>query len=72
MLGTSDFAFSNMKLQSDPNGAPCLRKNLPLKGTNDTQAIESTFRAIKHYSKVAFGARIPTMHELIALIGVTI
>ena len=32
------------------------RKNLPTKGTNDTQAAESTFRAIKHYAKVEFGA----------------
>ena len=30
------------------------RKNLPTLGTNDTQASESTFRAIKHYSTVEF------------------
>ena len=38
-------------------GGWAFRKNLPTKGTNDTQAAESTFRAIsKHYAKVEFGA----------------
>ena len=41
------------------------RKNLPLKGANDTQAAESTFRAIKHYVKVEFGSRTPSLRELI-------
>ena len=37
-------------------GGWAFRKNLPTKGTNDTQAAESTLRAIKHYAKVEFGA----------------
>ena len=36
-------------------GGWAFRKNLPTKGTNDTQAAESTLRAIKHYAKVEFG-----------------
>ena len=40
------------------------RKNLATQGANDTQAAESTFRAIKHYTKVEFGNRIPTLSEL--------
>ena len=32
-------------------------KNLPTNGTNDTQASESTFRAIKYYTKAEFGNR---------------
>ena len=31
------------------------RNNLPTKGCNDTQAIESTFSAIKRFSKCEFG-----------------
>ena len=37
-------------------GGWAFRKNLPTIGTNDTQAAESTLRAIKHYAKVEFGA----------------
>ena len=44
------------------------RKNLPTKGANDTQAAESTFRAIKHYMKVEFGSRTPSLHELILVL----
>ena len=46
----------------------CYRKNLPLKGTNDTQAVESTIRAIKHYTKVEFGYVTPTMEQLITIL----
>ena len=41
------------------------RKNLPTLGTNDTQASESTFRAIKHYSSDEFGNRVPSLTELV-------
>ena len=41
------------------------RKNLPTKGTNDTQASESTFRAIKYYTKLEFGGKTPTMNQII-------
>ena len=44
------------------------RKNLPTLGANDTQASESTFRAIKHYSKVEFGNRVPSLSELIKVL----
>ena len=44
------------------------RKNLPTLGTNDTQASESTFRAIKHYSAVEFGTRIPSLSELVTVL----
>ena len=44
------------------------RKNLPTKGTNYTQAAESTFRAIKHYAKVEFGAVTPTMEQIITIL----
>ena len=44
------------------------RKNLPLKGANDTQAIESTFSAIKRYLKVEFRSRTPTMEEVISIL----
>ena len=43
-------------------------KNLPTQGTNDTQASESTFRAIKHYSKCEFGNRTPTLSELVKVL----
>ena len=41
------------------------RKNLPTEGTNDTQASESTFRAIKYYTKLEFGGKTPTMNQII-------
>ena len=44
------------------------RKNLPTLGTNDTQASESTFRAIKHYSSVEFGNRVPSLTELVKVL----
>ena len=44
------------------------RKNLPTKGANDTQAAESTFRAIKHYVKIEFGSKTPSFHELILVL----
>ena len=44
------------------------RKNLPTLGTNDTQASESTFRAIKHYCSVEFGSRMPTLTELVRIL----
>ena len=37
-------------------GGWAFRKNRLTKGTNDTQAAESTLRAIKHYAEVEFGA----------------
>ena len=43
-------------------------KNLPTLGTNDTQASESTFRAIKHYCSVEFGSRMPTLTELVRIL----
>ena len=44
------------------------RKNLPTLGANDTQASESTFRAIKHYSKVEFGNRVPSLSEFVKIL----
>ena len=44
------------------------RKNLPTHGANDTQAVESTFRAIKHYVKVEFGRKCPSLEELILVL----
>ena len=44
------------------------RKNLPTKGVNDTQAAESTFRAIKHYAKIEFGRKTPSLQELILVL----
>ena len=44
------------------------RKNLPTKGCNDTQAVESTFSAIKRFSKSEFGNRTPTLTELIDIL----
>ena len=41
------------------------RKNLPTKGCNDTQAVESTFAAVKCMSKSKFGNRTPTLIDLI-------
>ena len=40
------------------------RKNLPTQGVNDTQAAESSFRALKYYIKVEFGSHIPSLSEL--------
>ena len=44
------------------------RKNLPTNGANDTQAIESTFSAIKRFSKLEFPGRTPTLSELIQIL----
>ena len=44
------------------------RKNLPTMGANDTQAAESTFRAIKHYIKQEFGGRNPSMDQVIRVL----
>ena len=44
------------------------RKNLPTKGCNDTQAEESTFSAIKRFSKCEFGNRTPTLTEIINIL----
>ena len=44
------------------------RKNLPTNGANDTQAIESTFSAIKLYTKIEFGRRTPTLSELLLVL----
>ena len=44
------------------------RKNLPTKGANDTQASESTFRAIKHYAKIEFGNKTPSLEELVLVL----
>ena len=44
------------------------RKNLPTKGCNDTQAIESTFSAIKRISKSEFGNRTPSLTELVCFL----
>ena len=44
------------------------RKNLPTKGSNDTQAVEATFSAIKCLSKSEFGNKIPTLSELIIIL----
>ena len=41
------------------------RRNLPTKGCNDTQAVESTFSALKRYSKSEFGTTTPTLTDLI-------
>ena len=41
------------------------RRNLPTKGCNDTQAVESTFSALKRYSKCEFGTTTPTLTDLI-------
>ena len=39
------------------------RKNINLGGCNNTNAVESMFRKIKHFEKVVFGKRIPTIAE---------
>ena len=44
------------------------RKNLPTKGCNDTQAVESTFAAIKRIAKSEFGNRTPSLTELIDIL----
>ena len=44
------------------------RKNLPTNGANDTQAIESTFAAIKRFSKLEFPGRTPSLKELIQVL----
>lgn len=44
------------------------RKNLPTNGANDTQAIESTFAAIKRFSKIEFPGRTPSLKELIQVL----
>ena len=44
------------------------RKNLPTKGCNDTQAVESTFSAIKRISKSEFGNRTPSLTELVSFL----
>ena len=44
------------------------RKNLPTQGCNDTQAVESTFSAIKRFSKCEFGNRTPTLTEIINIL----
>ena len=44
------------------------RKNLPTNGANDTQAIESTFSAIKRFSKLEFPSRTPTLTEFIQVL----
>ena len=44
------------------------RQNLPTKGCNDTQAIASTFAAIKRISKSEFGNRTPTLTDLIDML----
>ena len=44
------------------------RKNFPTKVSNDTQAVEATFSAIKCLSKSDFGKKIPTLSELIIIL----
>ena len=44
------------------------RKNLPTKGSNDTQAVVATFSATKCLSKSEFGNKIPTLSELIIIL----
>ena len=39
------------------------RKNINLGGCNNTNAVESMFSKIKHFEKVVFGKRIPTIAE---------
>ena len=41
------------------------RRNLPTKGCNDTQAVESTFSVIKRITKTEFGNRTPSISDLI-------
>jgi hypothetical protein len=44
-------------------------KDFKTLGTNDIQASESTFRAIKHYSSVDLGNRTPSLSELIKVLS---
>ena len=44
------------------------RKNLPTKGCNDTQAVESTFAAVKRMTKTEFGNKTPTLADLIMIL----
>ena len=41
------------------------RKNTNLCGTNTTNAVESIFRKIKHFEKVLFGNKVPSISELL-------
>ena len=46
----------------------CHRKTFPTMGVNDTQAAESTFRALKHYEKLEFGRTTPRLEVMIPII----